>query len=89
MGALEVSAMADRRSHDCRVRSMGRMEARAARAGSASYASERLLAELRELGGELIDEPIPPHLVAILRSTGLRKRRKQRSPRRTRGANSS
>jgi hypothetical protein len=88
MGSLEVIAMADHRSHD-RVRSMGRKQAGTrVRAGS-TYASERLIAELRQLGRELIDEPVPPRLVDIVRSGSDRKRDEQRSPRPTRRAASS
>ena len=79
----------DRRNHDGRVRSRGRTEARAqARVGSASYASERLIAELRELGRELIDEPVPPDLVDIVRSASDRDPDEERAPRRPRRASS-
>lgn len=89
MGSLEVIAMADHRSHD-RVRSMGRKQAGTrVRAGSTSYASERLIAELRQLGRELIDEPVPPRLVDIVRSGSDRKRDERRSPRPARRAASS
>jgi hypothetical protein len=79
----------DRRNHDCRVRSRGRTEARArASVGSASYASERLIAELRELGRELIEEPVPPDLVDIVRSARDRDQDERRAPRRPRRASS-
>jgi hypothetical protein len=79
----------DRRNQDCRVRSRGRTEARArASVGSASYAGERLIAELRELGRELIDEPVPPDLVDIVRPARDRDQDEGRAPRRPRRASS-
>jgi hypothetical protein len=78
----------DRRHNDCRVRSMGEKARAGARVGSGSYASERLIAELRQLGRELIDEPVPPDLVDILRPTRDRKQEEQGAPRRARRASS-
>jgi hypothetical protein len=54
------------------------------RAGSAARINERLIEQLCQLGREVIHEPVPQHLIDIVRASKARRRRKQHSPGRDR-----
>jgi hypothetical protein len=82
---VEVTGMADGRNGDPAIRSVGRAETRdRIRAGSASRVNERLVEQLCQLGRELIHEPVPQHLIDIVRARKARRRRAQSSPGRDR-----
>jgi len=77
---VEVTGMADGRNGDPAIRSVGRPEMRdRTRAGSASRANERLIEQLAQLDREVIHEPVPQHLIDIVRARKARRRRKQPS----------
>jgi hypothetical protein len=77
--------MAEGRNGDPVIRSAGRAETRdRIRAGSASRVNERLIEQLCQLGREVIDEPVPQHLLDIFRARKARRRRAQSSPGRDR-----
>jgi hypothetical protein len=55
-----------------------------ARARSAARINDRLIEQLCQLGREVIHEPVPQHLVAIVRARKARRRRARPAPRRDR-----
>ena len=72
--------MADRRNGDPTVRSVGRSATLArTRAGSASRVNERLIEQLCQLGREVVHEPVPQHLIDVVRGRKARRRREQPS----------
>jgi hypothetical protein len=77
---VEVTAMADAHNGNPAVRSGGRSATLArTRAGNTSRANERLIEQLRQLDREVIHEPVPQHLIDIVRAKKARRRLKQPS----------
>ena len=72
--------MAYGRDDDPAARSGGRAVARrGAHAGSAARIDGRLLEQLCQLGREVVREPVPQHLIDIVRATKAHGRRAQPS----------
>ena len=74
---VEVTSMADGRNGNPAARPERR-------AGSAARINERLIEQLCQLGCEVIHEPVPQHLIDIVRPRKARRRREQPAPGRDR-----